>query len=104
VLFLAFTVDGLNSFAASLNQGWALYETTNLSRLATGIGAGIVLGAVLAPLFNQTAWASWIKASVMPDGKSLAKLLAAEVVVAWLLIAVRKYYATLQRFYPSWGR
>lgn len=82
VLFLAFAVDGLNSFAASLNPGWALYETTNLSRLATGIGAGIVLGAVLAPLFNQTAWASWIKASVMPDGKSLAKLLAAEVVVA----------------------
>jgi len=60
LLFFAFAVDGLNSWAASLGTGWNFYETTNLTRLVTGTGAGLVIGAVLAPIFNQTAWASWV--------------------------------------------
>ena len=81
LLFLAFAVDGLNSWAASLGTGWNFYETTNLTRLVTGTGAGLVIGAVLAPIFNQTAWASWVKASALPNGKKLAVLLAAEAVI-----------------------
>ena len=81
LLFLAFAVDGLNSWAASLGTGWNFYETTNLTRLVTGTGAGLVIGAVLAPIFNQTAWASWVKASALPNGKKLAVLLAAAAVI-----------------------
>jgi len=81
LLFLAFAVDGLNSWAASLGLGWNFYETTNLTRLVTGTGAGLVIGAVLAPIFNQTAWASWVKASALPNGKKLAVLLAAATVI-----------------------
>jgi len=81
LLFFAFALDGLNSWAASLGLGWNFYETTNLTRLVTGTGAGLVIGAVLAPIFNQTAWASWIKASALPNGKKLAVLLAAAAVI-----------------------
>ncbi len=96
LLFFAFAVDGLNSWAASLGTGWKFYETTNLTRLVTGTGAGLVIGAVLAPIFNQTAWASWIKASALPNGKKLAVQLAAAAVI---ILAV---YASPQALrYPA---
>jgi len=87
LLFLAFALDGLNSSAASLGLGWKLYETTNLARLITGTGAGIVIGAVLAPIFNQTAWASWVRRSVLPDNKTLALLLAAGAMIVLVIYA-----------------
>ncbi len=87
LLFLVFALDGLNSSAASLGLGWKLYETTNLSRLITGTGAGIVIGAVLAPIFNQTAWASWVRRSVLPDNKTLAVLLAAGAMIVLVVYA-----------------
>ena len=96
LLFLAFAVDGLNSWAASLGTGWNFYETTNLTRLVTGTGAGLVIGTVLAPIFNQTAWASWVKASALPNGKKLAVQLAAAAVI---ILAV---YASPQALrYPA---
>ena len=87
LFFLAFALDGMNSLAASLGLGWHLYETTNLTRLITGTGAGLVVGAVLAPIFNQTAWASWVKASALPNGKKLAVLLAAAAVIILVVYA-----------------
>lgn len=87
LLFLLFALDGLNSLAASLGLGWNFYETTNLTRLVTGTGAGLVIGAVLAPLFNQTAWAGWVKKSALPNGKKLAVLLAAAAVIILVVYA-----------------
>ena len=87
LLFLAFALDGLNSSAASLGLGWKLYETTNLARLITGTGAGIVIGAVLAPIFYQTAWADWIKKSSLPDSKALLVLLAAAAMIILVVYA-----------------
>ena len=87
LLFLAFALDGLNSSAASLGLGWKFYETTNLSRLITGTGAGIVIGAVLAPIFYQTAWADWIKKSSLPDSKALLVLLAAAAMIILVVYA-----------------
>lgn len=87
LLFLAFALDGLNSSAASLGLGWKLYEATNLSRLITGTGAGLVIGAVLAPIFNQTAWADWFKKSSLPDIKTLAVVLAAGAMIVLVVYA-----------------
>ena len=96
LLFLAFALDGLNSLASSLGTGWNFYETTNLTRLVTGTGAGLVIGAMLAPLFNQTAWAGWVKKSALPNGKRLAVLLAAGALV------VLAIYSSLQALrYPA---
>ena len=52
-----------------------------------GTGAGLVVGAVLAPIFNQTAWASWVKKSALPNGKRLAVLLAAGALVVLAIYA-----------------
>ncbi|HAE85271.1 MAG TPA: hypothetical protein DCG78_02020 [Anaerolineaceae bacterium] len=87
LLFLLFALDGLNSLASSLGTSWNFYQTTNLTRLVTGTGAGLVIGAVLAPLFNQTAWAGWVKASALPNGKKLAVLLAAAAVIILVVYA-----------------
>ncbi len=62
-LFLAFGVDGLNSYL-HLNMmqtllPWAphLYEPSNSLRLFTGSGMGVTIALALLPVFNQTIWA-----------------------------------------------
>jgi len=64
VFFLAFAIDGSNSYLYLL-KGTAgsalasipnLYTPNNTLRLFTGSGMGIVLGAVLYPVVNQTLW------------------------------------------------
>lgn len=61
--FIWFGIDGVNSFLhfiPGFTYGW---QPSNLFRLITGTGVGLGIGAVLAPLFNQTAWANWINRS-----------------------------------------
>jgi hypothetical protein len=53
---LAFGVDGLNSYFHFFPNAPTLYETTNLSRLLTGTGMGLVIAAALYPSFNQAIW------------------------------------------------
>jgi uncharacterized membrane protein len=64
VFFLAFAIDGSNSYLYLL-KGTAgsvleaipnLYIPNNTLRLFTGSGMGIVLAAVLYPVVNQTLW------------------------------------------------
>lgn len=63
VLFIWFGVDGLNSFLHFL-PGFAYgWQPSNLLRLITGTGVGLGIGAILSPLFNQTAWANWVNRS-----------------------------------------
>lgn len=60
-LFLVwFGVDGVNSFLHFIPGFKVLYESSNLFRLITGTGVGLGIGAILSPLFNQTAWADWV--------------------------------------------
>jgi uncharacterized membrane protein len=64
VFFLAFGIDGSNSYLYLLKQtgGGALesipnlYIPNNILRLFTGSGMGIALAAVLYPIVNQTIW------------------------------------------------
>lgn len=64
LFFLAFGIDGSNSFlylmkqtaAGSFNKIPNLYIPNNTLRLFTGSGMGIVLAAVLYPIVNQTLW------------------------------------------------
>ncbi|MFA5612275.1 MAG: DUF2085 domain-containing protein [Anaerolineaceae bacterium] len=63
LFFIWFGVDGLNSFLHFF-PGFELgYQPSNLLRLITGTGIGLGIGAILTPLFNQTAWADWIDES-----------------------------------------
>lgn len=63
--FLAFAVDGSNSYlyllkqdmpGGSLDQIPNLYIPNNTLRLFTGSGMGIALAAIMYPIVNQTLW------------------------------------------------
>ncbi len=64
LFFLAFGVDGSNSYLyllkqstpGTLNQIPNLYVPNNILRLFTGSGMGIALAVVLYPIVNQTLW------------------------------------------------
>jgi uncharacterized membrane protein len=64
LFFLAFAIDGSNSYLYLLKQTSQgaldkipnLYIPNNTLRLFTGSGMGIALAAVLYPIINQTLW------------------------------------------------
>ncbi len=64
LFFLAFGVDGSNSYLYLMKQTYAgafssipnLYIPNNVLRLFTGSGMGIALAAVLYPMYNQSIW------------------------------------------------
>ena len=64
LFFLAFAVDGTNSYLYLLKQTADgalqnipnLYIPNNTLRLFTGSGMGIALASILYPAFNQSAW------------------------------------------------
>ncbi len=65
-LFLAFAIDGSNSYLALMKTSYAgafrnipnLYLTDNTTRVFTGSGMGLVMGLMLYPMYNQSLWRS----------------------------------------------
>ena len=64
LFFLAFAIDGSNSYLALLKQSYGtpfmkipnLYITNNVTRVFTGSGMGIAMASILYPMYNQTIW------------------------------------------------
>jgi uncharacterized membrane protein len=64
VFFMAFAIDGSNSYLYLLKQTYDgflpqipnIYIPNNTLRLLTGSGMGIAMAAVLYPVVNQTIW------------------------------------------------
>ena len=56
VLFLLWAGDGLNSLISDFLNKPFLYQSSNLSRLITGYGMGLVMSTALVTLFNFTIW------------------------------------------------
>jgi len=64
LLFLAFAIDGSNSYLALLKTvspgSFAsipnLYTTSNVTRVFTGSGMGLAMAAILYPMYNQSVW------------------------------------------------
>jgi len=63
-LFLAFAIDGSNSYLALLKAMGpgtfaaipTLYTANSVTRVLTGSGMGLVLASVLYPMYNQSVW------------------------------------------------
>lgn len=81
IFFLAFAFDGINSYLQLYPFVKPLYITQNWMRLLTGTGLGIVMSAVLLPVFNQTMWADWSDQPILHSWKQISILLALSLVV-----------------------
>ena len=91
LFFLAFGIDGSNSYLYLLKQTSGgvfdtipnLYIPNNTLRLFTGSGMGIALASILFPAFNQSTWAvndpspalSWKKLGILTGIVILVNLL-----------------------------
>ena len=65
VLFLLWAGDGLNSLISDFLDTPFLYQSSNLSRLITGYGMGLVMSTALVTLFNFTIWEKGKKTPVL---------------------------------------
>ncbi len=93
VFFLAFGIDGANSYLYLLKSSAPgsfenipnLYTPNNTLRLFTGSGMGVTLAAVLYPILNQTLWRTPDERRVL-DWKSLGLLLAIVLLLDVLIL------------------
>ncbi len=81
LFFIAFGVDGLNSYLHFFPQAPSLYEPQNWLRLATGTGLGILVGMILLPVFHQTMWLESEDQPAFGSWKQVLPMIAAAVMV-----------------------
>lgn len=94
LFFLAFGIDGSNSYLYLLKQSTPgaldkipnLYIPNNVLRLFTGSGMGIALAAVLYPIVNQTLWREMDDRPAL-EWKSFGALIGMTVIVNLLILA-----------------
>lgn len=102
VMFLGFAIDGANSLlnlvitedmarvSPQLYQwlSWlSLYQPSNLFRLLTGTGMGLVMAGVLYPSFNQTVWVNIDMSPVVPGIKYLLPLIGSAILVDLVVLS-----------------
>lgn len=92
LFFIAFGVDGSNSYLYLLKQTSGafenipnLYTPNNTLRLFTGSGMGIALASILFPAFNQTVWQTADNERAL-DWRKLAALVGIIVLVDLLIL------------------
>jgi hypothetical protein len=93
VFFLAFGIDGSNSYLYLLKQttGGALanipnlYTPNNTLRLFTGSGMGIALASILFPAFSGSAWKTPDPASAL-DWKKLGTIVGIILIINLLIL------------------
>ena len=93
LFFLAFAVDGSNSYLYLVKQTTGaltrlpnLYIPNNTLRLFTGTGMGMTMAAFLFPAFNQSVWRDLDPAPVIKDWKHLFALIGLLLVIDLLIL------------------
>jgi uncharacterized membrane protein len=76
-----FVVDGINSFLALILKHAPIYEPQNWLRLVTGLIVGLLISAVLYPIYIQTVWQTWKSESVLNDRKVIVGLLIGSILI-----------------------
>jgi len=87
VFMAAWAIDGANSYASFFPGLPQLYEPNNLLRLATGVLEGLVLAALVLPLFNLTAWAATDAQPSIVRWRDLGWMLVGGAVVFGLVVS-----------------
>jgi uncharacterized membrane protein len=85
--FIAWAGDGVNSFITDFLNKSILYETTNITRLVTGFGMGLVMSTVLVTLFNLTVWKDGINLPLLRSPLQVAAYTAVSAFIAWFLFS-----------------
>ena len=67
LLAFAWAGDGVNSLVSDYMGHPFLYTTTNITRLVSGFGMGLVLGTALVTLFNITVWKDAEKTALLEN-------------------------------------
>lgn len=75
LFFLAWAIDGVNSYLHFFPGVKGLYEPTNTLRLVTGSLLGIVMTTIVYAGFNQTVWRDWKPEPALRSAGDLAILL-----------------------------
>ncbi len=81
----AFAIDGINSYLHLFPGAPSLYEPSNLGRLLTGSGMGLVIAFVIYPAFNQTAWKSLDMEPALSGFVPLAAAIILTLLIDWLV-------------------
>jgi len=81
VFAIFFVIDGINSFAGLILDHSPLYEPQNWLRLVTGMSVGLLISAVLYPIFTQTVWQTWKPESALNGHGVIAALLTGSVLL-----------------------
>ena len=92
VLAVAFAVDGINSFLATIVPRFSLYVPNNLLRFLTGLGMGMAIGVFLWPVWNETIWNENNEKRVLQGWKPLAELLLCETAAAGLVLSKVEWF------------
>jgi hypothetical protein len=93
LFFLAFAVDGSNSYLYLLKQTTGaltqipnLYIPNNTLRLFTGTGMGLTMAAFLFPAFNQSVWRNLDPAPVIGTWKHFLSLVGILLAINLLIL------------------
>ncbi len=86
IFFVAFGVDGLNSYLHFFKNAPHVYDPHNWLRLATGTGLGLGMAAVLLPTFNQALWKDWKDEAALSSWTDLAWLIGLAVVLNGIIL------------------
>lgn len=95
IFLLAFGFDGVNSYltfgqtngGALLPNLHPLYTPMNWLRAFTGVLTGLGIGAVLAPIFNQSMWKDWDPRPALASWKDLLILVGLGIVLVAALLS-----------------
>lgn len=85
LLIVSFGIDGLNSYLQFFPNAPRLYETTNIVRLLTGSGMGLVVALLIYPAFNQSAWKTVDMKPALSGLKMLIFLFLSMLLIDWLV-------------------
>jgi len=86
MFFVSWAVDGLNSYYHYLTSVVLLYPPSNQLRLLTGLGNGLTLASLIAPLFSSTVWR---EPEMKPVLNGLGEVVALVACLLGVVVAMR---------------
>jgi uncharacterized membrane protein len=90
--FLAWAGDGVNSFVTDYFNRTIIYETTNMTRLVTGFGMGLVMSTALITLFNLTVWKDAVNFSLLFSPWQIAGYALTSALAGWILLFSNTFF------------